>query len=609
MPKSTSGFPRFNTWVDDPRWSGSASITYGEATTPELQFRALYAPQSSDGGSPQYVYISFWHKAALVGAPPTNNRVYVGLGSGAGQPGLLLEIDITTAANSAASASAGAVRANPVDQNGVVGSGITPLPAWTNDIRVWIDQVTDQTTLIPPQATNTPEPNNWAVHVRLPVGQSLGNGVTLGSPFNMWFELLQGTPSVPLIAYTWPRSTTAQGYYVTGDDVTGISVPSTSQWPSFVLGNDVNCQGIKIVPSDISVSYPGQMSPLTIGLNETNTFVATPTNNSGMSSNVDAIMARFRIANWGIQPNTIDNADPSTANWNTVRGLGAVQQMAPPAQIANGATWTLSGTWKPDPSVLEEAGFFSNPPSKSTHQCIQVELSGPSNLTFLQNSAFVNMHTVPASKFSDKAEVSVRGMPNAAPGQRDVYLFAQTANMPSEIQTGGKPPPRLGFLSPRPAAAQPARSSVASGMAAAGASGDQVEEAARIYDLTPFERAMAVVPTYILRGYYDTGVRLTLKGVQRPILAPMISFGYFIDHKGALYGWQNALSGVEQIAPNFYVARVPNNSAVPIQVSIEALEQPSFPPLDQLLEWLQWLLIFVSLLLILLALRWRHRHP
>src|SRR5215208_6778005 len=52
---SAGGFARFNTWVDDPRWSGAMAIDYGEGTTREMQFRALY--NGSD------LFLSWWHKA------------------------------------------------------------------------------------------------------------------------------------------------------------------------------------------------------------------------------------------------------------------------------------------------------------------------------------------------------------------------------------------------------------------------------------------------------------------------------------------------------------------------------------------------------------------
>jgi hypothetical protein len=571
---STTGWPRFNTWVDDPRWSGAMAINYGDGSTPELQFRGLYHPASGAG---QYVYLSWWHKAALNGTV-VNNRLYVGLKASAGATALLLRIQLSTAAHTTAGTPI--ITVHPVNADGTFGSAFPTNPAWTNDIRVWIEESTDQSTLIPPQA-NSQEPNNWAIHVRIPMGMNLGtagNNVTLTSPFQMYFDLLQGTPAAPVISYTWPRSTLATPYHVT-DGASGEQLPQTSAWPQFQLGlaAAATCPGVDIEPADIKVTYPGTSTDWQIKIGAANTFTATPVNLTGAAVPSGSVTARFRIANWGIQPATMDQADPATGAWTSVPGLGAVQQ-SPAASIANNGDWNLSGNWTPT------AADFSG---KSTHQCIQVELSGAAGVVFRRASAFRNMQVVPASLFTDSAEVSVVGLAPAAAPQRDVFLHVQTSNMPLRVGAGGR------------------RYALQTVAVPGDTGGDRGAEKRNAR--TELERRFEKEPTYIVRGYYDTGLRLTIDGTPHPILQPMVAFGYFVDHEGSLTGWEHALTGAQQIAPNFYRVGVPNNGAVKIGIRIEALESGIFQGGG--LPWWAWLLIALLVLLLVIWLIRRRSTP
>lgn len=566
---SGTGFARFNTWVDDPRWLGAASIDYGQGATKELQFRALFNPE---GGANRFVYLSWWFKAAL--NPTTaNNRLFVGLRSSSSQTGLLLRLEMANNPVQATASSAQAsVTVHPVNANGTFGAAL-PSQSWTNDIRVWVNDYTDQTTHVP-TGPNTPEANNWAVHVRVPMGSVLGNNVTLSSPFNMWFELLQGTPSAPVISYTWPRPTAMKQFGVT--DPGGVEqLPATADWPEFRLGaggHDTPCTGIEFEPTDIRVTHPpGNVDDGTIANNALNTLSATPTNLSGGDVPVDAVVARFRIANWGIQPNTADQADPTTGAWNTIGALGAVTQGPAGTNISKGSKWNISGTWTPKLGVPAEEGFFNG--TRSSHQCVLVELSGPSNVNFLHNSAFRNMRIGAASTFTDAAEVSVIGLPPAATPQRDVYLYVQTSNMPAAFIEPMKAR-REAAVAPIEAARAPveAEQPLAVVVTDDPRSPDRIAESQR--ERSAWERRMDSEPTYIVRGYFDTGRRLTIGGVVRPVLQPMVAFGYFIDHQGTLRGWNHHLTGAEQIGPNFYRVRPPNNGKVQIGVNIEALEKP-----------------------------------
>jgi hypothetical protein len=602
---STTGWGRFNTWVDDPRWSGSNSINYGNGATNELQFRSLYYPQNN----PKYIYLSWWYKAALV-SPATQNRVWVGLSSAANQPAILVDVDLTTNTPKTGSADAASITTKYYDPNGNVLFSFPAAPVWTGDIRVWIDRVTDQTTLNPPQQNDIDESGNWAVHMRIPIGVELGDAthsVVLNSAFSMWYELLQGTPGNPVIAYSWPRASYATGF------ANNPTLPATSTWDNVELGGG-GCGGITIEPSDITVTNSGVSSDgSSISTTATpNTFIAKPTNLSlskdAMGNNtvqqaidVNKLHARFRIANWGIQPNS--------ANWNTVRGLGDVQQSGG-GTIAYGSKWAISGNWTPDSSLPDEQEFFScdpintNPNKKPCHQCVQVELFGPSDIEFLKSSAFQNMRVVQNSVFSESAEVSVVGLPPASTAKRDVYLYVQTNNLPAKVEGGKtpsrdtKPPvePRMGVN------AVTSHGNTGIKMPEDGYELPSDEELQPDRGRTLLEQRFDAEPTYIVRGYYDTGLKINIDGTDRPVLESMVAFGYFSQHEGALYGWKHKLEGAEKLGTDFYRLRVPNNGTAKITNTIEAMENPPVVDTATHLKWWQWLFIILGILLVLLLL-------
>ena len=48
-------------------------------------------------------------------------------------------------------------------------------------------------------------------------------------------------------------------------------------------------------------------------------------------------------------------------------------------------------------------------------------------------------------------------------------------------------------------------------------------------------------PSYKVHVYHDTGEKVTIGG-RRRVLNPQSSFGYLLNHAGALTGWKHALS-------------------------------------------------------------------
>src|SRR5439155_24638875 len=92
----------------------------------------------------------------------------------------------------------------PRNANGKLGPLIQPAPGWLSEtMRVWINADGYQA---PPNGTMPNlAPNTWAVQMRVPVDQVTDPNDPV--PFKLWYEVLTGTLSTPLIEpSTWPRT-------------------------------------------------------------------------------------------------------------------------------------------------------------------------------------------------------------------------------------------------------------------------------------------------------------------------------------------------------------------------------------------------------------------
>ena len=87
---------------------------------------------------------------------------------------------------------------------------------------------------------------------------------------------------------------------------------------------------------------------------------------------------------------------------------------------------------------------------------------------------------------------------------------------------------------------------------------------------TTIEDLIKFVPTYRVHVYHDTGRRRNVQGgVTRRILSPQSSFGYFLEHEGALEGWDARLQGAIRIAETFYLLRVENNGTAKVKTVVQ----------------------------------------
>ena len=89
-------------------------------------------------------------------------------------------------------------------------------------------------------------------------------------------------------------------------------------------------------------------------------------------------------------------------------------------------------------------------------------------------------------------------------------------------------------------------------------------------------------PTYKIHVYYDTGRKVHYGAADHIVLAPMVPFGYYLNHQGTFFGFSDALSGVnglvlESLGHNWYRLRVKNEGYAKVRTVISAEESPKGP--------------------------------
>jgi hypothetical protein len=356
------------------------------------------------------------------------------------------------------------------------------------------------------------------------------------------------------------------------------------------------------------VDSGGNPRPNRISLTGTNSIFAHPLNETGGTIAANQVCAQFRIANWGTQPDWNDVPNPTQSLWRLISPeCGLPGNLLNPGSIANGAKadiaapaaganelafdFTLSLN-TPNPDDIDRCSFIGqsgvpasqapdgvaipgNPacpnatPTRRLHQCMLVELSG-GGFNYTPASVYRNMDFVNASTFARDAEISVAGL-QQLPGvtARDVYLYVKTYNLPKDV----KAPPRPDLLRDlerlRRVLLRQRTTDVAVSERAVAAAAD-VQKVRRPQLGIDFDVLNQVLPTYVVHAYHDTGLRVTVRGADRSVMRPQSSFGYYLTHEGSLGGWDHALDGAQQIAPNYYLIATPEGGAKQIRTAITA---------------------------------------
>jgi hypothetical protein len=213
---------------------------------------------------------------------------------------------------------------------------------------------------------------------------------------------------------------------------------------------------------------------------------------------------------------------------------------------------------------------------------VELEGTGVTNIDFTRDSAFRNMDFANNSEFERDAEINIAGLPQTTSGFRDVYVYVKTVNMP--------PPGDERIALPIERMRETLQE--VGQEATPGPNNDGTATVKRTNKSPPpgrsvHEELSEVWPTYEVHVYYDTGETISVGGSPQLRLSPMVPFGYFVSHKGPLYGFSHsfdAIDGslVEEIAPNFYRISIADGKKATVRTRIASLDRPksaSLPPI------------------------------
>jgi hypothetical protein len=457
--------------------------------------------------------------------------------------------------------------------------------------------------------------SRWSLVLKIPLSQlaspdDLATGINLPSKFRFAYQVdLQhewgGSPVVepPVV---WPSSAEI------GWSTLPPSYPAPAQlaYAQIQGGPDPCATGISISAGQVTVEHgtPPVVSTQ-IALNSANTFRARPWNGLAIPIAEGALQAVFRIADWGA-------ALGRSPAWREICVGGSAGTGTVPA----GSQFDLSCAW----SLTQEekchygrssfpattcAPFPNTPttPDHSSYQSVLAELRPvptsatgpgvtlPAGAFFANMSAYRNMAFVNASRFSRPVQIE-RFEEGPAAGKKarraqshDVIAFVETIGMsevaPATPKRGKRELSRLG-MAPMPnkwvQISRRLRDQKLIGqLHAAGAAEGKI--GARVADLlkeqyrlgrVTHDEISAVLPTYMVHVWYDTGRKVKLKGKQVSLLAPAPGFGYYVSHDGPLVGWKFGIkgAGVKSIGPNLYRITPPAKGALAAETWLAACE-------------------------------------
>jgi hypothetical protein len=594
----------------DPRWRGAMSLDYGSGSVSQVEYRAMYT------GAQQSILLS-WQVKSIMQFAVDNTALYAGFYAPVANKGALITVTLkaTSTGTNLPEGTPTARSAAETQSNGTpffavsltTGTGAdaatwtAPVaqPAWlTSSLRVWINAQTN--------------PYTWTVQLLVPVNTNIASGIDVQpASFRMWhYTQTQGllsanTPPV-IVPYTWPRPDPGQPVLTYASFQQGIQkvFPPATGWGEFALvanpDLDANCGGVYLANDHIGTRVTPFNSQ--IKLNADNTFFAEPENRTTTAINSNVLSATFRIANWGSQV-----GDDTAASWTAPSALTNVAS----GGVAASSLGNIEGHWNPSNSLGDVCPFIGQSgaggvtgngscpnanPTRMLHQCILVKLQGP-GLNFVRDSASRNMDFVKASRFEREAEISVVGLAALPAPKRDVFMYVERRNMPRyPLKEGEQPPtvPPVPDVVPNP-------NNVAVG---------------RLPQRRDEDYA-ALMPTWIVHSYHDTGETIHLAGGDFKVVAPQTAFGYFVVHEGAFNGWADVIEGADRLREDLYKVAPPNDGAVRVKTVIQAVEgtepvvgqdwPPSTTPTTPHKPWWLWFLIALLLLVVIVVLSRRKK--
>ncbi len=358
----------------------------------------------------------------------------------------------------------------------------------------------------------------WAVELRL---SRAAFGIPAAGDFGLYFNVIRvnAQPAGTAIEKYWPTvcpvGSPAGCSLEIGFDLEG-NTPNPDKWGTASVSSSAN--GVSIDVADI---YTDNVPPSKIAFPPgANTFHVNAHNNSidsaGNPVAANAVTATFRIANFGI---------PAFGDWTLVP---TGNNPTPAVNIpASGMSSLSTSPWALTPAQVTA---YAAP---HDHQCILVELDSTAvgSTVFVNKSAWRNFDFGPASVFEQSAEISGRGYGPPPSGGNSHQFDLHVTTKRNVLKRGGI----------------------------------DKEVGSPISQLT-----------WAAHGYRHTGRYIIIRKKRFEIVDHAGSFGYLVQHAGAVADWEDRLrgEGLKQAAAGLYTLSVPKDGAVRVTTTVRTLDKP-----------------------------------
>jgi hypothetical protein len=425
---------------------------------------------------------------------------------------------------------------------------------------------------------------------------------SLGIPF--WGDELSYEVATAIqIPRPWPNKDYGSQGRLDGDK---YQPPSPDHWGKLQPADTTVCTGggLAFQPSDIT-NNGGYSIDLWENVGGTpmpgNNTMEVQVTNRGPAVTPGDIKATFNIAPFGSQTahsvswqpinianNAIQCASGHTGDLATCNPKAVTSTPIGSTAFGSSASFTLQAdrAWNPDWSFVcavdgDDGVLYSQIPALKTkcmsagqwlpsasdaaannaifeHECMMVQLNSTANVQFDTQSQFMNMHVAAhASHFEQTARIDSSGVaPLKGQTGHWMYLVVETRNMVQDIPNGIDSPYSQKILDR---------------LLNGSCDGEFCQRSPNAIDYTA-----KYFPTMLVHVYHPTGLHKKIKGKSIEVYEPQSSYGYYVSHDGKLYGWDAGLKGkgLKRVSDNTYRIWVPNDKAVDVTTTVDALDKP-----------------------------------
>lgn len=358
-------------------------------------------------------------------------------------------------------------------------------------------------------------------------------------------------------------------------------------WPVLDSANPTTCDGVELIRDLVGSDYgtynatvpgtpvPYEMPGFQIPYKEGARFRAGFHNDTTAKLATGSIQAEFRIANWGLQWTSWQNA-----TWNLVATAELNGEVTPGGYAgAFGEGRIESDVWSPAESGLT---------LENSHQCVHVRLRSDTGVDFKVDSVYRNMDIVNASVARRPAIIDLGNRPLPKGEEKhDVYLLVRSEHMPDPgtckatkgklygCAKGGR------LILERRALTKKQKAALSKDFEAGRVKLDKSQVQALMKMKARQGKKAEELPFMVVHGMVDTGRRIDLpEAPDTPVLMNFSDYGYFVQHEGEpVEGWETYIHGAEPVAgvDNLFKLEVEPEKVASVASTVRVLSKETQP--------------------------------